>query len=64
MKNLGYNINTGEPITHISERMVHVGNGYYEKACDIDQKSLDRRRKFFLSVTSEVYYKKQGWEET
>jgi len=64
IKELGYNINTGEPIHHISEQMVHVGNGYYERACDITQEDLDRRKRFFMSISAEVYYLQQGWEES
>ena len=54
IKDYGYNINTGEKITNYDERMVHVGLGYYERACDITQEDIDRRKKFFASVDEEI----------
>lgn len=60
---LGYNINTGKQITNYSERMIHVGNGFYEKACDITQEDLDRRKRFFASIEDELFMFKLGQEE-
>lgn len=63
MKVLGYNINTGRPIYHPSMRMVHVGNGYYERACDITEADLKRRSRFFASIDREVLFNKLGFDE-
>ena len=59
----GYNINTGEPIYHPSHRMVHVGNGYYERSCDITAEDIARRTRFFASIDQEINFKKLGFEE-
>lgn len=56
----GYNINTGEPIYLPEHRMVHQGNGYYSRACDITQEDLDRRQKFFASLDREVSFILKG----
>ena len=62
-KSLGYNINTGEKITSYHERMVHTGNGYYSRACDITEEDLKRKMRFFASVDAEVSYKRLGFDE-
>lgn len=59
----GYDINTGEPIYKYENRMVHVGNGFYDKACNITQEDLDRRKKFFASLELEVAFKKNHGDE-
>ena len=60
---LGYNINTGTPIYHPSHRLQHVGNGYYERACDITPEDKARRLKFFASIDREIIFNKLGMEE-
>lgn len=64
MKILGYNINTGNPIYHPSHMMVHIGNGYYKRACDITEEDKLRRLRFFASVDREVVFRKLGMEES
>ena len=59
----GYNINTGEKIHYISHRMVHTGNGYYQRACDITEEDLKRRARFFASIDQEVMFKRLGFDE-
>ena len=60
---LGYNINTGQPIYHPSHRLQHVGNGYYERSCDITPEDKARRLKFFASIDREIIFNKLGMEE-
>lgn len=60
---LGYNINTGQPIYHYSDMMVHCGNGYYERACDITEEDLKRRARFFASIDQEISFKRLGFDE-
>jgi hypothetical protein len=62
-KELGYDINTGEKIYHPSHMMVHTGNGYYQKACDITEEDLKRRARFFASIDKEVQFKRLGFDE-
>lgn len=59
----GYDINTGKAITNYHERMVHTGNGYYSRACDITEEDLKRKMRFFASVDAEVSYKRLGFDE-
>ena len=59
----GYNINTGEPIYKYEERLCHIGNGFYERSCDITKEDLERRKKFFASLDLELAFKKMGFEE-
>jgi hypothetical protein len=60
---LGYNINTGLPVKSWDERMVHVGNGFYERACDITKEDLSRRQRFFASLDAELTFAKMAREE-
>ena len=59
----GYDINTGEPITNYRDRLVHIGNGSYEKLSSISIEDRKRRYKFSSSISLEVSYKKIGFEE-
>lgn len=60
---LGFNLNTGEPVASWPERMVHIGNGYYARACDITKEDLTRRQRFFASLDSELSFAKLGMQE-
>lgn len=62
-KQLGYDINTGEPILSYADRMVHAGNGFYVKASEITEEDKKRHYHFCGSVDGEVAFKKQGFEE-
>ena len=62
-KELGYNLNTGEKIHHHSHRLQHVGNGYYQRACDITEEDLKRRARFFASIDKEIQFKRLGFDE-
>ena len=60
----GYDINTGEPIYLPEHKMVHQGNGFYARACDITKEDLERRQKFFASLDREVNFILRGvWDE-
>ena len=50
----GYDINTGEPITNYRDRLVHIGNGFYEKLSSISIEDRKRRYKFSSSISLEV----------
>lgn len=63
-KELGYDINTGEKIHHPSHKMVHVGNGYYQKAYEITDEVLKRRARFFASIDQEIQFKRLGFDES
>lgn len=62
-KELGYNLNTGEKIHHPSHCLQHVGNGYYQRACDITEEDLKRRARFFASIDKEIQFKRLGFDE-
>jgi len=61
---LGFDINTGEPITLWSKRLVHVGLGYYQPADTITKEDLTRRQRFFASLDAELSFTKLGMEES
>lgn len=63
MKVRGYNINTGCPIYHPSDDLIHVGNGYYQKKSDITEEDLKRRARFFASIDKEIQFKRLGFDE-
>lgn len=63
LKVRGYDINTGDPIYHKSNDLQHVGNGYYQRACDITDEDLKRRARFFASIDKEVQFKRLGFDE-
>lgn len=63
-KQLGYDINTGEPILTYADRLEHVGLGYYQKTSEITQEDRERRERFFGSIDAELRIKKMGFEES
>jgi hypothetical protein len=60
----GYNINTGEPIHNYEERLIYIGGGNYKKACDVTEEDMERKKRWMMSIDSELHKFKLGLEES
>lgn len=63
-RNLGYDINTGEPILTRAETLVHIGGGVYKKRNELTGEDIKRRKRWNNSVDSELLKFKLGLEES